>query len=310
MKKIILIVTLLFLLFSFIELESKVVPENFVYSTVYISNLSTGGSGTGFLVERKISKDSKIIFLISNKHVLLPKKVERESEGDLKAEAIVTVNKVINNEISSEKIKVELRDSSGIDYCKGHPNEEVDVAAIIFTKYITENQQLRLGLKREFITEEKFATKRILKEQYVSIGDRIIVLGYPLSLVEGGHCIPIARGGIISSEPGLNFKGLPMILIDSKMLRGSSGSPVFLTFKPYRFVSKYTISPTEITKSTLLGIVSGMIPDWRIIIEKTITFGKTTYIEITNPADIGVIFRVETIIETIDQWKNFQRYIE
>jgi len=310
MKKIILIVTLLFLLFSFIELESKVVPENFVYSTVSISNLSTGKSGTGFLVARKISKDSKIIFLISNKHVLLPKKVERESADDLKAEAIVIVNKVINNEISSEKIKVELRDSSGKDYCKGHPNEEIDVAAINFTKYITENHQLRLGLKVEFIPEEKFATKRVLKEQYVSIGDRIIVLGYPLNLVEGGHCIPIARGGIISSEPGLNFKGLPMILIDSKMIRGSSGSPVFLTFKPYRFVSKYTISTTEITESTLLGIVSGMVPDWRIIIEKTITFRKPTYIEITNPADMGVVFRVETIIETIDQWKNIQRYIE
>jgi hypothetical protein len=310
MKKFFLIVTLLFLLFSFIELESKVIPDNFVYSTVYISNLSTGKSGTGFLVARKISKDYQKIFLISNKHVLLPKKVERESGGDLKAEAIVLVNKVINNEINTEKIKVELRDSNGIDYCKGHPNEEIDVAAIDFTKYITEDYQIRLGLKVKFIPEEKFATKGVLKEQYVSIGDRIIVLGYPLNLVEGGHCIPIARGGIISSEPGLNFKGLPMILIDSKMIRGSSGSPVFLTFKPYRFVSEYTISPIEITESTLLGIVSEMVPDWRIIIEKTTTFRKTTYIEITNPADMGVVFRVETIVETIDQWKNIKKYIE
>lgn len=310
MKKYFLTMTLLFFLFSFIEIESKVIPDNFVYSTVYISNLSTGKSGTGFLVARRISKDYQKIFLISNKHLLLPKKVERESEGDLKAEAIVLVNKVINNEISTEEIKVELRDSSGIDYCKGHPNEEIDVAAIDFTKYITENYQIRLGLKVEFIPEEKFATKRVLKEQYVSIGDRIIVLGYPLNLVEGGHCIPIARGGIISSEPELNFKDLPMILIDSKMIRGSSGSPVFLTFKPYRFVSEYTISPIEITESTLLGIVSEMVPDWRIIIEKTITFRKTTYIEITNPADMGVIFRVETIIETIDQWKNIKKYIE
>lgn len=310
MKKYFLTITLLFLLFSFIEIESKVIPDNFIYSTVYISNLSTGKNGTGFLIARRISKDYQKIFLISNKHVLLPKKVESEPVGDLKAEAIVLVNKIIGNEISTKEIKVELRDSSGIDYCKGHPNEEVDVAALDFTKYITEDYQIKSDLKVKFIPEEKFAVKKVLKEQYISIGDRIVVLGYPLNLVEGGHCIPIARGGIISSEPELNFDGLPIILIDSKMIRGSSGSPVFLPFKPYKFVSIDTVSQREITQSRLLGIVSGMISDWSIIIEKRYSFKKSTYMEINNPADIGVIFKAETIVETIDQWKNIKKYIE
>lgn len=309
MKKYFLTITLLFFLFSFIEIESKVIPDNFIYSTVYISNLSTGKSGTGFLIARRISKDYQKIFLISNKHVLLPKKVESEPVGDLKAEAIVLVNKIIGNEISTKEIKVELRDSSGIDYCKGHPNEEVDVAALVFTKYITENHQIKSDLKVKFIPEEEFAVKKVLKEQYISIGDRIVVLGYPLNLVEGGHCIPIARGGVISSEPELNFDGRPIILIDSKMIRGSSGSPVFLPFKPYKFVSIDTVSQ-EITQSKLLGIVSEMIPDWSIIIEKRYSFKKSTYMEINNPADMGVIFKAETIVETIDQWKNIKKYIE
>ncbi|GAJ00742.1 unnamed protein product, partial [marine sediment metagenome] len=68
---------------------------------------------------------------------------------------------------------------------------------------------------------------------------------------------------------------------DSKMIRGSSGSPVFLPFKPYKFVSIDTISQ-EITQSKLLGIVSEMIPDWKIIIEKRYSFKKFTYMEINH----------------------------
>lgn len=187
--------------------------------------------------------------------------------------------------------------------CIGHPNKEVDVAALDITAYISENRELKPELELGFIPEDRFATKEILKQQFVSIGDRVVVLGYPLNLVEGGHCIPIARDGVIASQPDLDFRGLPVILIDSTMVRGSSGSPVFLPILPYKVISEKEINTFELTQSSLLGVVSRLVPDWQMEIKKTISFGKPAEtVSVIDVANMGIIFRAETIRETIDQF--------
>lgn len=277
------------------------IPEPWIFSVVYIANTSAGKSGSGFLVSRKVDKDNVIVFLISNKHVLEPKQLIGKSGEDKEAKAIITINKLEGEEIKILSIEVILRDKDGKEYIRGNPDKEVDVAAMEFTSYISENRALKPGLKIGFIQEESFATKEKLKEDYVTIGDRVTVLGYPLNLVEGGHSIPIARGGVIASDPIYNFRNMPAILIDSTMVRGSSGSPVFLPFLTYKFTSSTNIDQFKVTQAKLLGIISDTIPDWTMEIKKTVAVGmEPEVVSVIDVANLGILFKAETITKTID----------
>jgi hypothetical protein len=239
------------------NLYAKTVPLAWVYSTVYINNVSAGKAGTGFLVVRQIAKDSYKIFLVSNKHVLTPKSTDK-NEKNKEAKAVVLLNKEEKGETQIKTIEILLRDKDGEDQWKGHPDPNIDVACLNFTSYISENRTLKQDLKIGFIQEDRFATKELLEKYYVSIGDLIVTLGYPLNLVEGGHSIPIARGGIISSWPTKPFKKAPVILIDSATIRGSSGSPVFLPEVPYTYSSETSINVGQIRQSYLLGALSSL----------------------------------------------------
>jgi hypothetical protein len=270
---------------------------------VYIANLSTNKAGTGFLVSRQIEEKSQKIFLISNKHVLTPRPLKNEPGENKEAKAKVKLNRTREGKLELFEIEVILREASGKELFIGHPNKEIDVAALDFTTYISENRQLKPDLKLGFIPEDRLATKEILRQQFVSIGDRVVVLGYPLNLVEGGHCIPIARDGVIATAPELDFKDLPIILIDSTMVRGSSGSPVFLPVLPYKFTSAKDIDQLQVTQASVLGVVSKLVPDWEMEIKKTITYGgEPESVSVITVANMGVIFRAETIKETIDQF--------
>ena len=59
MKQKWLVITIFIFCLCFInqDLYAKTIPLPWVYSTVYIENLSTGKTGTGFLVIRQIDKD-------------------------------------------------------------------------------------------------------------------------------------------------------------------------------------------------------------------------------------------------------------
>lgn len=279
------------------------IPEPWVFSTVYISNLSTGKAGTGCLVSRRIGENSNKVFLVSNRHVLAPKALEGAEGENKEAQAKIFLNRLEGNEIKLHEIDIILRDKNGKEYWKSHPNNDIDVAAVDITSYISKDRALRPELKIGFITEDKFATKEKLEEEFVSVGDRVIVLGYPLNLVEGGHCVPIARDGVIASIPTYDFKGARVILIDSTMVRGSSGSPVFLPVLPYKWDSKTNMNLLSLTQAKFLGIVSGLVPDWSLEIKKTISFGQEPQtVSVVDIANLGIVFKAETIKEAIDEF--------
>jgi hypothetical protein len=304
MKEKFLLITVFVFCMCFInsELYAKSIPLPYVYSTIYIQNPSTKKAGTGFLVSRQIAKDSYKVFLVSNKHVLIPKPLTQQ-DSNKEAKAVVFLNKEENGEIKIQIINIILRDKDGTDLWKGHTNPDIDVACIDLTSYISENRTVITGLKIGFISEDRFATKEVLEKYFISIGDQIISLGYPLNLVEGGHSIPIARGGTISSWPTRNFRNLPLILIDSTMIRGSSGSPVFLPELPYTYSSETEISLATIRQAYLLGIQGELIIDWQLIVQKTISFGQQPQeIDVIDSANFGIIYKAETISETIDMF--------
>ena len=40
-------------------------------------------------------------------------------------------------------------------------------------------------------------TQDMIKKEFITVGDAVLLLGYPLNLIEAGHVIPIARGAVL-----------------------------------------------------------------------------------------------------------------
>jgi len=93
----------------------------------------------------------------------------------------------------------------------------------------------------------------------ISIGEDVLVIGYPLGFHDALHNLPIIRNAIISSVYPVPFQGHPIILIDSRLHRGTSGSPVLT--KPSQWI-RYTDGSTAMLgrpKSFLVGVHSGTL---------------------------------------------------
>jgi len=105
----------------------------------------------------------------------------------------------------------------------------------------------------------------------------------------------------------MDYRSKPIFFIDSSTLRGASGSPVFVPVRPYtvdkkRETGQYILNPLKGYLPRLLGIVSATIPDWKLTIERVESFNQPpSKFEVVETANIGIVFRAETITQTIDQ---------
>jgi hypothetical protein len=245
--------------------------------------------------------------------VLCPKAAEPAASNKA-AFAVMHITKEDNNgELLIEPIRVMLRDEKGHDLWTGHHEGDVDVAVLRVTDYVAEASAIKAHYKVGYIRESDFATYAHIKDTHLNIGDQIIVLGYPINIVEGRSSIPVARGGVIGTPPDRKFRGKDFFLIDCATIRGSSGSPVFVPVRPY------TVSYDEAKKLTtinslqpyfpkLLGIVSATVSDWELIIRRTDAFGappKET--SVMDTANFGIVFPAKVISETLDR-TGFKRF--
>ena len=293
---------LVFLAFTVVLLsvrsEGKTLDDNFLYSTVLIQNHSTGTQGTGFVVSRQVGKNTFLLVLVSNRHVLQPKE-ENPRDTNCLAEATVSFNVIEGDIVSRANVKVTLRDAVGKSFVKDHPNKAVDVAAIIVTPYVKRISPLDRPAVAA-ISEDRFAGKDFIKKYLVSPGDAAIIIGYPLNLVEDGHVIPIARNALIATKPDYDFRGQPAFLIDCTVLRGSSGSPVILPIIPYIWAEKHKIDIGSIQENHLIGVVSGTMKDWELVVRKVMAPEVIQEITVTDTANLGLVWRSDVISEVLD----------
>jgi hypothetical protein len=87
--------------------------------------------------------------------------------------------------------------------------------------------------------------------EQISIGSRLLIVGFPLSFHDTLHHLPVARQGINASSFGLRFQGNGYFLTDARTHRGMSGAPVVM---PARRADKKAEIPW-----VLLGIHSARL---------------------------------------------------
>lgn len=123
-----------------------------------------------------------------------------------------------------------------------HPDQEVDIAALVFGEGFLEVgapdgkfdplKPVAIGL---FLPETTIATNDLLKEKLtLGVPEQVFMYGYPVGFYDAVNDLPLMRSGVLSSLPFLtaNFNGnsshpLEIAAVDMICLPGSSGSPIF-----------------------------------------------------------------------------------
>ncbi len=283
-------------------LWARSLPDLFIRSTVFIHNRSTNATGTGFLVRRVINEKGEWqLVLVSNKHVLTPREVPPETK-DKKAEATFSLNMSGASGVSRRDINFVLRTSNGQTLVKMHPSSNVDVAGVALAPEIVfPDDNTPNGNMLNPIPEDRIMTRDMIKENFITLGDPVLILGYPLNLVEAGHVIPVARGAILATSPQDDFRGTPIFLIDGTVVRGSSGSPVFTPMASSKWVEEMKVNQFQVQQSHLIGIVAATVKDWELVIRKTIIFGAPPEeVTVLDAANLGIVYRADCIIDILN----------
>lgn len=143
-------------------------------------------------------------------------------------------------------------------------------------------------------------TEPATADYWITAGDEIMVVGYPLGLRQGASNYPLVRQGIIATRyedtliedvpdgaGGTTTRHIRGFLIDGATIPGSSGSPVVLKQSYDRLAPMGTDR-----QPLLLGILA----------ETRFAPVKTPKGDVQSFAGLGMAFYAETVRETIEQF--------
>ena len=154
--------------------------------------------------------------------------------------------------------KDRLLQKTAIEYCAEniifvrHPDETVDLCAIIISKEIGAlNQQgkgLDYSLESSILADEEF----FINEKPL---DPIVMVGHPYGLMDEVNPQPIFRRGVYATDPSLDYNGRKEFLIDVTNSGNLGGFPVFrFDDKMYNDRSGSGLSLTLASRLVLLGL--------------------------------------------------------
>jgi len=156
------------------------------------------------------------------------------------------------------------------------------------------------NLEKKLLGYQWFADQARLREDDITIGEDILVVGYPTGLTQGPTNHPIVRSGIIATQIGSPFedqvtgagftrrRSLRAFLIDGATVPGASGSPVLLKPVSGRIIRGNVV--LSVPPPLLLGIIA----------ETKYTPVPATTAPAIGFANLGLAFDAETIKETIE----------
>jgi|WetSurMetagenome_2_1015567.scaffolds.fasta_scaffold164151_2 S1-C subfamily serine protease len=200
--------------------------------------------GTGFLFAKYLkgtgSKKEYAFFLVTNKHVL-------------KDVSLILVKFNPQGNDSSKDFPINLHKENNQTTWIGHPDPETDVAVISINPQFLRNNGITFNF---FKSDEHSQTIEEMKEENISEGDFIYVLGFPMGITGvSDRKNVISRSGTIARIRNL-FEGQGKdFIVDAFVFPGNSGGPV--VSKP-EMVSIEGTKPH--TKANLIGIIKSYIP--------------------------------------------------
>lgn len=212
---------------------------------------------------------------------------------------VIVTNRHVLKDLAQFKINVHFSNNNQEKYHKNliftekhvifHPNEKIDLA-IVCNLGISSSMSDNESLNNYYIGKDFLLNQEELRN--VGTIEDILVIGYPNGIYDSQNNLPIVRHGITATDIRRNYMGESVFLIDSEIVKGSSGSPVFLFNRlGYYKNEEYILS----WRIKLIGINSSVYTqDW-----DTILFNQFNSVE-TNiltkiPIGLGVILKAHLI---------------
>ena len=191
--------------------------------------------------------DSDRLFFVTNRHVVI-KEDENYYPDEIRLRLHLTSNDIRQN----DDFSLSLYNASGNPIWLEHTDKEANIDVVA------------LPLDREYIRTRFFIKSFSLSnlipgDVEIGIGEDILVMGYPMGFYDIVHNLPIIRSATLASIYPVPFSGRPMVLIDSRLHRGTSGSPVLT--KPTQMLRRQDGSTSILRApvSFLLGVHSASV---------------------------------------------------
>lgn len=266
------------------------IPPFFLSTVSAIGQLTQSGVawiGTGFLYgdlqrEKVDGKERYQIYLVTNKHVLN------------NSTSIILKFDTTNPAKQSVLYSVDLTDSKGNSVWFGHPNPLVDVAVIHINPNIIKQKD---NVDFAFFESDKHSLdKSDLVKEEVSEGDRIYVLGFPMSLVGNQRQYVISRQGCIARIRDYIDGHVLDFLIDSTVFPGNSGGPVVIA------PESTTINGTKSKlKANLIGVVKSYITYQDNAVSQQTGLVRVSFQENSGLASVEPVEHIKQTIQSISQ---------
>jgi S1-C subfamily serine protease len=236
--------------------------------------------GTAFLygaLEKSSSPSNKsyFVFLVTNKHVL---------EDQVKV--WIKFNPASGS--GSQDFEVSLRAKNRRETWIRHPDAGVDLGAVFINASFLQSRNMRFNFIRD---DEQTFTVSQLKDEGVSEGDGVYVLGYPMGLVNAAWQSAICRMGCIARIQDVIVTGTGEFLIDAAIFPGNSGGPVVL--RPEAMAITGTKS---VTKANCIGVVQSYLPYRDVAVSVQTRRPRITFDENSGLAPVIPVDRVNELM--------------
>ena len=196
------------------------ISEQIAYSTVRLKcKLEDNyySFGTGYVMQFLLNTENNTYknVVITNKHV-----IENSTEIEM-CFNIIKEGQILD----TEKRGIIITKDYYSKLIKFHPN--LDLCAIDITPLIIEwKERHGIDLFIIGIPMSLIPTQNQL-EELKRIED-VVMVGYPIGLIDEYNNKPIFRKGITATQPKLNYNNKKEFLVDIACFHGSSGSPIFI----------------------------------------------------------------------------------
>lgn len=276
--------------------------EKLLFGSIKIETIDAAGVkyfGTGFIFKSYDDSGENEYYVVTNKHV-----VKNAISGSLR---FILKNSKGEPDYQNA-FKYNINDFESQWFGHGNIIEDkiidatIDVAIMPFAPiyqsvYDQTGKDIYFGSPRL----ENIPTQKDIDE-IIDAMENVVFIGYPNGLIDEFNNTPIIRKGITATPYALNFNGQKKFLVDASVFGGSSGSPVYI-LQESMYRKKGETRMTMKDKFFFVGIIASVYQkhEFNEIHDVPVDTKKIAHNK--QMIDLGVVFKPETIVETIEQYK-------
>lgn len=194
--------------------------ECLLFTTLRIETRKGGkphGFGTGFFYHFTAGEEKDdFVVVVTNKHV-----IEGADEGSF---FVHEPHETDYKQPSGKFFKVKITDFQ--DVWIDHPDDTIDLCAMPFRAIEILSNRAGKKIYWQLLRDSNIYSESDLEG--LSAVEDVLMVGYPIGLLDTKHNLPILRKGTTATHPSIDFQGKPNMLVDMACWPGSSGSPVVI----------------------------------------------------------------------------------